>query len=142
SSCSRSVNVEIVNTPSEILVLKKAKKSAAPEIRPVITQRKGDLFCYQEDADRREHPLNNGRRKVVGDHSQFKEPKNNLENTSDNYGQQENFIIAIRKNRCGYNGRKTGSRSGHTQRGTADDRNDDAAYNSRENTAIQRCASG
>src|SRR6266496_165107 len=105
------MSIKIMNAAGKIFCLKKTKKTTTPKIGSVVAQSKRNLFGDQQNTNSRQHSFDHCRRKIVSDDAKFEDAQDKLENSRNNYGEKENFIISVRKYSCGHESRKTGSRS-------------------------------
>ena len=86
--------IEFLQIAPDIPGSEKIQETAGPEIRLVVTERQRDLFGDQDDADCCQHTLDDGGRKITGDHSQFTYTQQHLEGAGDDHGQQKNPVVA------------------------------------------------
>src|SRR5881394_736311 len=124
------MDIKIMNAALKIFTLEKTKKAATPEIRPVIAKSEWNLLSDKQNTNGCQHPLDHSGGKIIRNHAEFKNSKNNLKKSCNNYRQEKDTVVTIRKNRCSNKGGKASGRSGHTQLRAADERNDNPTNDS------------
>jgi hypothetical protein len=108
----------------------------------VVADRMGQLLQHDDDADRGQHSLDDGRGKEVAEHAGPQQAKTHLQQPGQEHGEQEGLEAAEHPDGVEHDDRESGRRSGNAERRAAGGPHDDAADDPREQTGVERRPAG